>query len=949
MYFIFSYLFNHTRYVLTAVLLGLFSCTQTQGELYLDGTWQFQEDPADVGLSENWSQKSLNDSIQLPGSMAENDKGEEITVDTKWTGTIWDDSVWYKDEKMRAYRQPGNVKASFWLSPRKVYCGPAWYRKEVKIPFDWEGDRVTLFLERPHWETIVWVDDQKVGMQNTLGTPHKYDLTNYIKPGRHVLTIRVDNRVKDINVGLDAHSISDNTQTNWNGIVGKIKLIRSPRISLSNVQVYPDVEKARLLIKAGLYNSEVSSGNYLVKAFVTVNDTGKSLGTVKKEINGKDSEILQLIYPMGDNPLLWDEFSPNLYTLTLQLITDFGISERKVTFGMRDFQVDGKRFSINGRPVFLRGTLECAIFPLTGYPPTTVDDWKNILSTIQDHGLNHVRFHSWCPPEAAFQAADELGVYLQIEASVWTRIGDGAPIDKWIYKEAENIIADYGNHPSFVMMAYGNEPAGKHQNDYLRDFVDHMKDLDNRRLYTGGTGWPLLENMDYYIHQGPRIQRWALELNSVINAEPPQTMFDYDELIQKISMPYVSHEMGQWCVYPNFKEMSKYTGVLQPKNFEIFKETLEKNKMGHLADSFHMASGKLQALCYKADIEAALRTKDMAGFQLLDLHDFPGQGTALVGILDPFWDSKKYITPEEFRQFSDVTVPLARLPKRIYANDEVLTAGVEVAHYGQKALFQVATSWKLSDGAGLVASGSIEPIDIPVGNGTELGEIKVGLDQILEPKKLKLEVKVANDINTWDVWVYPSEKKQVVAKNSYKVVEQLDDDIMSYLREGGSVLLNISKGDIRLDKGGDIGVGFSSIFWNTSWTRGQKPHTLGILCNPDHPALEAFPTAYHSNWQWWDAMSHSNAIVLDDFSPELVPIVRIIDDWFENRRTALIFEAKVGNGKLLFSGIDLHSNLENRLEAQQLRYSLEKYVGSDLFNPGIELSEEQVLSLLIED
>ncbi len=662
-----------------------------------------------------------------------------------------------------------------------------------------------------------------------------------------------------------------------------------------------------------------------------------------------DSEgRFEIEYPMGESPLLWDEFNPNLYVMQLSLESDQGTHQKEITFGMREFKVEGKHFSVNGRPVFLRGTLECAIFPLTGYPPTDVDEWKRILKIVQDHGLNHMRFHSWCPPEAAFKAADELGVYLQIEASAWATIGDEKPIDQWIYKEAEDIIDTYGNHPSFVMMAYGNEPSGKNHKEYLAKFVDHMKKLDNRRVYTSGAGWPLLDNLDYYNHKGPRIQGWAEELNSVINALPPQTEFDYDKLIQETPMPYVSHEMGQWCVYPNFKEMSKYTGVLKPKNFEIFKETLKNNHMGHLADSLLLASGRLQVLCYKADIEAALRTKDMAGFQLLDLHDFPGQGTALVGVLDAFWDEKGYVTPEEFRRFNGATVPLARLGKRIFLNNDTLKASVEVAHYGEKPLKDITPKWELTDKNGDVfAEGNFLKKNIPIGNGIQLGDITVNLEKAEKAQKLTLTVHVGENKNSWDVWVYPFKKEPIADEKEIRVVQKLDVGTANFLKNGGKVLLNVTKGDIASGKGGDIGVGFSSIFWNTSWTNGQKPHTLGILCDPEHPALSDFPTEYHSNWQWWDAMSHSNAIILDDFSPDLKPVVRIIDDWFNNHRTALIFEAKVGKGKLLVSGVDLHTNLDERLEAQQLLYSLKKYMVNDKFDPEVTLQSNDLKDLFV--
>ena len=226
------------------------------------------------------------------------------------------------------------------------------------------------------------------------------------------------------------------------------------------------------------------------------------------------------------------------------------------------FKVDGTRFTINGRPVFLRGTLECAIFPLTGYPPTNTNYWKKIYKAIKDHGLNHVRFHSWCPPEAAFVAADSMGIYLMAECSSWanqsTELGSGLPIDQYIWDESKRIVKTYGNHPSFVMLAYGNEPGGPKRDQFLSEFVTYWKEKDARRLYTSGAGWPLIPENDYHVtHRETRIQGWGEELNSVINSEPPKTTYDWSEKVLKEGIPVVSHEIGQWCVYPNFKEIKK--------------------------------------------------------------------------------------------------------------------------------------------------------------------------------------------------------------------------------------------------------------------------------------------------------------------------------------------------------------------------------------------------------
>jgi hypothetical protein len=374
---------------------------------------------------------------------------------------------------------------------------------------------------------------------------------------------------------------------------------------------------------------------------------------------------------------------------------------------------------------------------------------------------------------------------------------------------------------------------------------------------------------------------------------------------------------------------------------------LKDHGMAELADSFLLASGKLQALCYKADIEAALRTKDFGGFQLLDLHDFPGQGTALVGVLDPFWEEKGYISPAEYNRFCNSTVTLARMKKLIFTNNETFEATIEVAHYGDGPIAACTPEWKISNETGqVIQSGKFAQTKIPLGNGFKLGNVSFPLTSVTTPEMLKLEVSVNGLGNSWDFWVYPAKKETISGEENIRVVQKLDTQTTLFLKNGGSVLLNLKKGTLSKEMGGDVKIGFSSIFWNTSWTSGQAPNTLGILCNPNHPALADFPTEYHSNYQWWDAMSHSGAINLNSFPIGLKPIVRVIDDWFTNRPLALIFEAKVGKGRILVSGIDLTSDLEIRPEAQQLLFSLKKYMLGGKFIPQEELEIKNIEGLI---
>jgi hypothetical protein len=942
---------------LLILLLVVSGCTNYTSEvrntISLAGEWKFRIDSLDQGVGNKWYEELADENVILPGSMAENGKGDEVTLKTPWTGDIIDRS-YFTQKKYEKYRKPGNIKIPFWLKPVKYYKGAAWYQKEIDLPLDWEGKNIYLFLERPHWETTVYINGKKAGSENSLATPHEFDVTGLLIPGKNRISIRIDNRVV-IPVGVNSHSISDHTQSNWNGITGNINLNATSKIYINDIRVYPDIsgKKAKVVVELTNKSGIPFDGKLTIQAESFNSDISHKIRGKNVKVSSSSENIQMVIeYPVGNRMQLWSEFSPSLYKMKVNLEGSKGenIDYLEKDFGMREFKTKGTRFEVNGQQTFLRGTLECCIFPLTGYPPSDVKSWERVLQTIKDYGLNTVRFHSWCPPEAAFIAADKLGVYFHIECSSWanqgTLLGEGGVIDRYIYQEGDKILKAYGNHPSFCMLAYGNEPAGNRQNEYLGKLLTYWKAKDDRRVYTSAAGWPFIPENDFNLSPEPRIQHWGEGLKSIINGQPPQTMFDFTGNIIKDSVPTIGHEIGQWCVYPDFKEIEKYTGVLKPTNFEIFRETLTENGMGDQAEDFLMASGKLQALCYKADIEASLRTPGYAGFHLLQLHDFPGQGTALVGILNPFFESKGYISPEEFRMFCNETVPLARMKKLIYTNSESFKADIEIAHFGAKALLQPSILCLIINSAGdTIFRNVFRKEKIEIGNCIPIGSLSVDLAGIIKAEKLILEVTVEHTPfkNRWDFWVYPSQQK--IVKGDVLITNILDKNAEATLKKGGSVLL-LTYGKVGKEKGAKVAIGFSSIFWNTAWTNNQPPHTLGILSDPQHPLFKEFPTEYHSNWQWWDPVSHSQAMILDGFPSDLKPVIQPIDTWFENRRLALAFEAKTNGGKLMVCSIDLEDSLDLRPVSKQLLISVLNYLNSDLFNPMIDIPISKVRSLI---
>lgn len=911
--------------------LLLITCVYSHAQtMSLAGNWRFRIDRNDVGKQEQWFLKELDDVISLPGSMLTNGKGDDVTLQTKWTGSIYDSS-WYFNPRLAKYRQPGNLKFPFWLTPDKYYAGAAWYQKTVTIPAGWKEKHIELFLERCHTETTVWVDGNETGTQNSLVAPHVYDLSSVCTPGKHTLTIRIDNRIKAINVGPDSHSLTDHTQGNWNGIIGKMALTATPPVWIDHVQVDPDLANKQVHVQVFINNAKA------IPAMVTA--------TVMQQTKKQASTdtMVSITVPVTDKVQHWDEFHPVLYTLHVRLQTAAGIHEKELRFGMREITIRGNRFMLNGRPVFLRGTVNNCEFPLTGFPPMDVAGWERLYTIAKAHGLNHMRFHSWCPPEAAFIAADKTGFYLQPEGPGWvnhgTSLGDGKPVDQFMYDETNRMSRWYGNYASFVMEAVGgNEPAGRNHPKFLASFVQYWQAKDKRRVYTGasvGNSWPLVPENEYMVKAGARGLNWP-------NSQP-ESDSDYHAVIEKFNVPYITHEMGQWCVFPDFDEIPRYTGVYKAKNFELFREELAAHGMDAQARDFLMASGKLQVLCYKHEIEKALRTKGLAGFQLLGLQDFPGQGTALVGMLNALWQDKPYVTAQQVRRFCNAVVPLVRMSKFVFTNNEKLTAAVELFNYGE--LKSAVINWVLKDSTGkILTKGAFDKKDYGIGNCLPVGNIEYDLSSVRSATRLNLEVSVANTpyINDWNVYVFPAALPAIANTSNVYYCDSLDEPAVQTLQNGGTVFLQAAG---KIVKGKEIVNYFTPVFWNTSWFKMRPPHTLGFVCDPRHPAFAHFPTSYHSDLQWWEIVNKAQVMHLEDLPKDFTPLLQPIDTWFINRKLALLLEAKVGKGKLLLCSIDLKNNMDKRPAARQLLYSLQNYVQSGSFHPSAEVPLSAIQAL----
>ena len=817
----------------TTLLLFMLICLHAMADdttkrIDLSGTWQFALDrqnaikPGDM----------LTDKIQLPGTTDTNKKGDLTEKRNETTH----------------------------LTRHMQYKGRAWYQREVEIPASWKGQPIYLFLERTK-PSEVYVDGKLIGSSNDISTPQVYNLSSALTTGSHNLSIMVDNGsgVPE-QLYASSHAYTEDTQTNWNGIIGEIYLTTSqPKALPATKHIHPN---------------------------------------------------------------------------------------------FKDFHIKGQHFYANGHKIFLRGKHDACVWPLTGHVAMDVKSWKDYLGKCAAYGLNHVRFHSWCPPEAAFVAADELGIILQPELPFWGSFDDkDSLLMNFLHKEGENILRWYGHHPSFRMFALGNELWGSI--DKMAEFIADFRKIAPDKVYTFGSNYYLgykgvKPGMDYFTTCRVGSEGWGnygthtrgsfsfadAADGGMINHFYPNTEMNFTEGCSLTNVPIISHETGQFQTYPDYDEIKKYTGVLYPYNMEVFRSRLEKAGMADQAKDFHKASGLWSLQLYKQDIEMDLRTPNMAGFQLLDLQDYPGQGSAYVGILDAFMQSKGLCTESEWRQWCSPVVPLLISPQFCFTNEEGIHAKLQIANYSGESLKGKTLSWSLDGQHG----SSI----LPDGEGLiDIGALDIDLSAYEHPVQLQLKLKIEGTEyqNTYDLWVYPFGVDLSKLEQKVIITNELTDKIARQLEKGKSVLLMPDSSKLT------VGGLFQTDYWNYRMfktisennKKSVSPGTLGILTDPQHPIFRSFPTEMHTNWQWFPIIKDSHPMMLDNTGKDYRPIIQVIDNIERNHKLGLVFEFQVGKGRLLVCMADLE-RASSYPEGRQFYRSILEYMTSKDFAPNTKIS-----------
>lgn len=898
--------------MITGLLLSLIpSRSQTQ-EMDLSGTWGFQTDVMDFrrgSLSPRYKH-ALQETIVLPGITDNYQIGYKVPYR-------------YIDRLTRKYE----------------YMGPAWYQRDIAIPKEWKGKRVFMYFERTHWLSSIFVDTKEVSKIDYISVPHNHELTEFVTPGQtHRITVGIDNRYQ-YNTHKWDHAHTEFTQINWNGILGAIKLVAIDPVYIDDLQVYPNITEKSVKVKMQIRNRTNKPVDGV--ASFTINGVNYQLN---KKLDLKIKDTLALVEEtivLGKEVKLWDEFNPNLYTIKCTLSTKSEKAgyqhEKAATFGMREVAQGKNHVMLNNRPIHLRGTVENAVFPKTGHAPVDDAEWERIMKILKDYGMNHLRFHSWCPPEAAFRMADKHGIYFEVEMPMW---GKDAESDEARYhffrREMRAILKEYGNHPSFVLYCNGNEITGNF--DFIEELTADAKALDNRHLFSGSTARTRVKSDQYYVSQ--QTNKGPVKVYEGL----PYTNWDRSKE-SDVDVPVISHESGQRCIYPDFREIKKYDkSPVEARNFEVFRELLDKNGMLDQAHDFFRASGALTVLEYKAVTEGLLRSAKSAGFQLLSLNDFPGQGYAPVGLLDPFWDSKGLVTPEKFRESCAPTVALLRYTQSSYFNNESFTGNAEVYNFSNGPIKNARIKWWVTNTNGkTIKKGNLKTQSIGNDGVFPVGSFSFDLKEFEAAQQLTVHLSVNEQVqNSWNIWVFPKNETILQSTDDVLYTATYDDKAKQFLSQGKRVVLCPPPSNVK---------GRASTFHNHFWNPimfAWAPMTIGALIKEDHPVFNRFVTSYHTDWQWWDILNNAKVIEMKNAPKQLRPFIQIIDAYDNNEKLGIGFEAKIGNGKLLVLAVDTQKDMSKRPATRQLLASVDEYVKSTQFEPQVTVEESFICSFLLK-
>ncbi|MBO4287713.1 MAG: hypothetical protein J5985_06060 [Kiritimatiellae bacterium] len=850
--------------------------------------------PFRIDLSGEWECAGTNftGKVRLPGTLADAGLG---TLQTP--------------AHFAAYTER-TAKTGFAL--RYKYYGTAVYSRTISLSAEAAAKPLEVFLERVMWTSRLKIDGREFGFCDSLGTPHVHRIpAGALAPGGHRVEIAIDN-TKQYGVVMKAHGYGEWMQSVWHGAIGRIELRESN--PLESVRVFADFPAH------GRVRFELPEGFAADAASVT-SDALSFTGFETVPSPYAEGRVM-VTASLAEEPQSWDEFNPRLYAVTFRDAK--GGFEKTVRFGFRTLGRKGNRLMLNGRALFVRADIDNCHFPLTGYPDMAKREWRRFFTIQRNNGMNAIQLHTWTPPAAAFEAADELGMMVFCELGYWNERGcpssfaghGNAALDDWLQRELKAVADAYGNHPSMVATSFGNE-LGFCNFAALDKWMAAHKQYDPRRLAMCSTARKVVPSDDFMVtHKYPGLGATRGKIDGGAD-------YDYEKVYSKTPIPVVAHEIGQWPVYPLWDEqIPKFNGLLVPWRWPAFREAAVSNNTFRFVREFHSASMQTSRHLYKLETEGFLRTASCNGIEYLDLRDYTGQGEALIGWYDAFFDAKPALG--EVPPFSNLMRPvpcLAKFAKFLWTTNETFTARLLVRN-GLAEEIPQGTRWRWSFGShgGWAVAGK----PIPPGELADLGGISVPLASFAAPVRAEL----CFGDNSWRVYVLP--RIPVVGEPPPACVLVTSDPkaARKALAAGGRVVYTgkSAKSDITT---------FMPIYWSTGLFATNRKHIgFGAVVDADHPALAPTGCDYWLDEFWrklfTDGKRHATSHRLEGLPADFRPLITVVPDLHHSYFISPFFEIRVGEGRLIVCGLNLDAN---STAARLFRRTLWRYAASDGFRP----------------
>lgn len=632
---------------------------------------------------------------------------------------------------------------------------------------------------------------------------------------------------------------------------------------------------------------------------------------------------------------LWSPENPKRYTL--RLCCGEAVLERLI--GIRRLTVDGTGLRLNGLPYYLRGVCEHCYYPLTVHPDPDPAYYRHVVRIFKELGFNFIRFHTHVPTEGYMEAADELGMLIQVESPNYT-----GP------EEYGQIVRFCRRHPSVVIFCCGNEL------EMDEPFIDHLTECAG--LVHGQTDalfspMSALRGVEYFWSRDKKDENVVTEpfRRHPVRQETLNTFCDLynsytlgrnsyssltadNALVDSWSVlygkPRLSHEIGIQGTYTDLSLARRYAGthVGRTEMFSSLEEALREKGLLHKAPLFFANSCQWQRRLRKHCFEEVRRCETLAGYDFLGPIDTHWHTFGYdVGMMNEFYEMKPGESVREVGMYNSPTVLLSSLgTDRVFQAGKPFRTMVSVSHFGDGNLEDACLTLRLTLDGKLLTR---KQCTVRAENGkvTPLLELCCQLPQVTVPGEMKLQAMLeCGDLwaeNEWELYLFPE------ARWEPDELPPDGDTLLAALREGRDVLL-----------------------WNpgplaslpTSFQISLAGRTEGNLATviADHPALEGLPHAGFCGWQFRRMLEGGNAVVFADGVP-FDPIIEIASSHKNPIRQAMLFECRVGKGRLLVSGFRFE---ENDPAACWLKAKLAEYARSDRFQPRQSLTEAQLGLLL---